>query len=237
MHLSTGCAGPRVSQITRTQTTSAWFDHPGPWEWNIALSEATSRLGYQPVVEDFFGYTTNLSEPRVSRLVVFGYAVLPHLTLLGGTAAHGDFARYQSIWFNEFYQQSFAGLPGLEDPTPPSNLPLRSSELESRQRHGFWCGARARLFPTCREMVHHSSRALDEDLSWSQRPGMALHLLFCRLCRHYRRQIHWLRRTMENARAKDNSQGLMPAAMRERLKQALRRPPPLDILRQTLPGS
>lgn len=106
------------SDILLTESSLAWFDRASSWEWNVALSGATTRIDYQPVTEDIFGYSTTLSEPRVSVLAAVRYSITPQLTLLAGASAYSGFADYQNVWINEFYQQSFAGIPGLEDADP-----------------------------------------------------------------------------------------------------------------------
>lgn len=81
---------------------------------------------------------------------------------------------------------------------------------------------RAALLPNCREMCQHSSGALDGSLPWWQRPGMALHLLFCRLCRRYRAQLILLHRAARGARATENPGVRLSKAARARLVDSLR---------------
>ena len=76
--------------------------------------------------------------------------------------------------------------------------------------------------PNCREMCRHSSGALDGYLPWWQRPGMQLHLLFCRLCRRYRAQLILLNRATRRSRAAENSGARLSEAARARLIEALR---------------
>ncbi len=55
-------------------------------------------------------------------------------------------------------------------------------------------GTRLRaLLPTCREVTRIQSDALDQSLTTSQRFGLRLHLLICKWCRRYGRQIRFLR--------------------------------------------
>lgn len=123
--------------ITLTQSTVAWFDRAGRWEWNAALSGATFQLDYQPVVEDLFGYSTTLSQSRVSGLAAFRYAASERLTLLASASAYNGYADYQSLWINEFYQQSFTGLPGLEEPDPSGVNGSGGFRWEYRRGTGF----------------------------------------------------------------------------------------------------
>lgn len=107
-----------ASDIRLTQSAVTWTDNAGPWQWSVTALGATSGIDYQPVTEDIFGYSTSLLEGRVAGSVLARYTVTPRLTALASVNAYGGYADYQSIWINQFYQQSFAGLPGLEEPEP-----------------------------------------------------------------------------------------------------------------------
>jgi hypothetical protein len=49
------------------------------------------------------------------------------------------------------------------------------------------------ISPSCREASRLQSEALDKKLSLFQRIGLSLHLLICKWCRRYGRQIRFLR--------------------------------------------
>jgi hypothetical protein len=49
------------------------------------------------------------------------------------------------------------------------------------------------LLPTCRDASRLQSEALDQQLSFSKRLGLSLHLLICKWCRRYGKQIRFLR--------------------------------------------
>ena len=80
------------------------------------------------------------------------------------------------------------------------------------------------LLPNCREASRLQSDALDQPLSLSKRFGLRLHLLICKWCWRYGKQIHFLREAVRE-RPDDLSEAaprsLSPEA-RERLKHALR---------------
>src|SRR6185369_2786140 len=83
-------------------------------------------------------------------------------------------------------------------------------------------GLRA-LMPTCREVTRLQSDALDRNLPFSKRVGLRFHLLVCRWCRRYGKQIRFLREAMHDhpeELCEASSQGLSSEA-RERLKRAL----------------
>lgn len=79
------------------------------------------------------------------------------------------------------------------------------------------------FMPTCRDVSRLQSDALDQPLSPPRRIGLRLHLLACKWCRRYGRQIRFLRRA-----ANERSEQLAEAAprtlspeARERLKRTL----------------
>jgi len=49
------------------------------------------------------------------------------------------------------------------------------------------------LLPSCRDASRLQSEALDRELSCSKRFGLSLHLLVCKWCRRYGKQIRFLR--------------------------------------------
>jgi hypothetical protein len=83
------------------------------------------------------------------------------------------------------------------------------------------------LSPDCREASQLQSEALDHSLSSGQRFGLRLHLLLCKWCRRYGKQIRFLRQAVHEHPDKVHEsipQALSPDA-RERLKQSLRNQP------------
>src|SRR5215831_12845564 len=93
-----------------------------------------------------------------------------------------------------------------------------SNKLFSALKGGF--GA---LLPTCRDAARLQSEALDVKLCFSKRLGLGIHLLICKWCRRYGKQIRLLH---EAASEHPDSftaavpQQLSPEA-RERIKQRL----------------
>jgi hypothetical protein len=79
------------------------------------------------------------------------------------------------------------------------------------------------VVPTCREASRLQSIALDQRLSLPKRFGLRLHLLVCKWCRRYGKQIRFLRHA-----AHEHSEDLTEAVprtlspeARERLKRSL----------------
>lgn len=85
-------------------------------------------------------------------------------------------------------------------------------------------GGKAALSPNCRQASRLQSEALDHKLPFLQRVGLRIHLLLCKWCRRYGKQIRFLRDAAHEhpdelvapARQK------LPDAARERMKQRLR---------------
>ena len=80
------------------------------------------------------------------------------------------------------------------------------------------------LSPRCREAVRLQSEQMDHPLEWWQRLGLKIHLLLCKWCRRYGRQIRFLR-TASQSPPEEPSAGAaqrMPPAVRERLAERLR---------------
>ncbi len=80
------------------------------------------------------------------------------------------------------------------------------------------------LSPTCKEAARRQSEAMDQRLSSSRRLGLKLHLLLCKWCRRYGKQLKFLRSAAHQCEQHESEAAgasLSPEA-RERLKAALR---------------
>lgn len=93
---------------------------------------------------------------------------------------------------------------------------------ETHRAKGPFANLRAALMPNCREMSRYASRSLDSPLPFAHRLGFGLHLLLCRFCRRYRRQLLWLRRMAPKPLDADPKAPALSAEARLRLKQSLR---------------
>jgi len=49
-----------------------------------------------------------------------------------------------------------------------------------------------RIMPSCKETASLVSQSMDGKLPWLDRLGMRYHLLICRFCRRYEKQIRWI---------------------------------------------
>ncbi len=74
----------------------------------------------------------------------------------------------------------------------------------------------------CKEHTRLLTRELDEPLSRGEQAGLRLHLLICRGCYRFKKQVRYLR-SLIAADLKLLEQGAeMPAAVRERLSRMIR---------------
>jgi len=82
----------------------------------------------------------------------------------------------------------------------------------------------AALFPNCRHASRLQSEALDHKLSILQRVGLWIHLVLCRWCRRYGKQIRFLRHAAHEHPDKlaEPARQKLPDDARERIKQKLR---------------
>jgi len=81
------------------------------------------------------------------------------------------------------------------------------------------------LLPSCRDASRLQSESLDRELSFSKRFGLSLHLLICKWCRRYGKQIRFLRDAAHEH--PDNLSDAVPQRLsdeaRERIKRNLKR--------------
>src|SRR5262245_33799248 len=83
------------------------------------------------------------------------------------------------------------------------------------------------LLPTCRDVSRLQSQALDRSLSGPERFGLRLHMLLCKRCRRYGKQIRFLREAVQEhpEQVTDAAPQTLSPAARERLKRSLRDEP------------
>ena len=95
----------------------------------------------------------------------------------------------------------------------------RPADIAKRLLRGL-----AGLSPSCKAATRWQSEALDHRLPWSRRLGLRLHLVLCKWCRRYGRQIAFIHQAAQvhpEKMADAIPQGLSDEA-RERIRQRLR---------------
>lgn len=75
--------------------------------------------------------------------------------------------------------------------------------------------------PTCREVAAQLSREQDTAQPTPRRLSLRLHLMMCRHCRRYERQLAWLRQSLIRVRT-DNAEPKLPARAQARIRAQLR---------------
>ena len=86
----------------------------------------------------------------------------------------------------------------------------------------------AEISPTCHQATQAQSKHLDGHLCGSGRVGLWIHLVICRWCRRYDRQIRKIRDHLRAhpEEADDRSQQGLSPEVKERIKDLLRKQPP-----------
>lgn len=78
---------------------------------------------------------------------------------------------------------------------------------------------------SCREVTRLVSESLDRDLSLRQRISMKMHLLMCKLCSRYNKQLASLRQAIRLHAMRDEDIDVYPGSLsseaRERIKKSL----------------
>ncbi len=81
------------------------------------------------------------------------------------------------------------------------------------------------LIPDCKEVTRMVSDSMDRDLPLIQRMRMRMHLLMCKYCSRFEKQLALLRkasRSLATHRPDPNASPVLPQDARDRIKQALR---------------
>lgn len=76
----------------------------------------------------------------------------------------------------------------------------------------------------CKEVTRMLSDSLDRELSFHQRVGLRMHLLMCKFCSRYQRQLLFLRETMHlHAKHSEDMEPLikLPPKARERIERTI----------------
>lgn len=82
---------------------------------------------------------------------------------------------------------------------------------------------------SCRDVTQLISRSMDTSLPIGKRIGVRIHLLMCKFCARYERQLLLIRETLrrlvvEEDRHEGPAGGILSAEARERIRKSLRPP-------------
>ena len=77
------------------------------------------------------------------------------------------------------------------------------------------------LSPSCKQAVRLQSAALDGKLSFRERLGLRIHLVLCKWCRRYGKQIRFLHTASREHAGEEQVRRTLSPEARERIKQRL----------------
>ncbi len=77
----------------------------------------------------------------------------------------------------------------------------------------------------CRDISHLVSRSMDEDLPLHRRAGIKFHLMMCRYCARYARQLGIVRQTIQSITSSSSESAVTPMSVKRKdaLKEMLSR--------------
>jgi hypothetical protein len=78
-----------------------------------------------------------------------------------------------------------------------------------------------KVLPTCKEVSHLTSQAMDETLPWRKRFGMRLHLMMCVWCRRNNEQLHLVRDLARGQSVPQADEAKLSSDARDRLNKLL----------------
>ncbi|MFP4348271.1 MAG: zf-HC2 domain-containing protein [Thermodesulfobacteriota bacterium] len=81
------------------------------------------------------------------------------------------------------------------------------------------------LIPDCKEVTRMVSESMDRDLPLIQRMKMRMHLVMCKYCSRFEKQLALLRKagqSLATHRTGPDASPVLPQDARDRIKQALR---------------
>ena len=78
-----------------------------------------------------------------------------------------------------------------------------------------------KVLPTCKEVSRLTSQAMDENLPWTKRLGMRLHLMMCVWCRRNSEQLQLVRDLARKQSASQTKENKLSSDTRDRLSKLL----------------
>ncbi len=108
-----------ASDIRLFQGTAAAGFERGAWQTKFEFSGASIGFDYEPNTDiDITTRARSVEESRFGGQFSARWRAAERLTLLSGAGGYAGFTSHRSAWINEWYQQWFAGLPGLREADP-----------------------------------------------------------------------------------------------------------------------
>lgn len=81
------------------------------------------------------------------------------------------------------------------------------------------------LIPDCKTVTRMVSESMDTELPWGQRMKMRMHLIMCKYCSRFKRQLDLLRKASQSLAshpAEPDASSVLPQDVRDHIKKALR---------------
>ncbi len=79
----------------------------------------------------------------------------------------------------------------------------------------------SRILPTCEEVSHLTSQAMDESLSWKESLKLRMHLRICIWCRNNSKQLKQMRNLARKQAAAQSKQTKLSSDAKERIAKLL----------------
>ena len=79
----------------------------------------------------------------------------------------------------------------------------------------------SRILPSCEEVSHLTSQAMDESLSWKESLQLRMHLRICIWCRNNAKQLKQMQNLAHQQAAVQNEQAKLGSDARERIAKLI----------------
>ena len=99
-------------------TDLAYGQRHGRWEANVGVSYTAYELDYRPAPFDFLGQDRDVSAHRAGIQMSGQRRIGEDFMLLAAGGAYAGFGNFRSVWFDEYFYQQFATLPGYRSSDP-----------------------------------------------------------------------------------------------------------------------
>lgn len=158
--LETGIEWMQADDVAIGDGLVQWRREGPDWFHRLTLSSGWLEIDYEPAMVDIFGHPETVREERISAEWAAHYALAERWRVEGTLGAYDGFTGYRSLWVSRWYQQFFAGLPGLEEPDPRGAVATLGTRWEYLPASGFLSAsftfARDRIAPGYDEVFAES---------------------------------------------------------------------------------
>lgn len=107
-----------ASDLQLTESSLAYGQKHGRFEWNASVAYNSYGLDYRPAPFDFLGADAELSESRAAGQLSGRMRLDERFSLLASGGVYDGFTNYRTVWLNEFFRQQFSTLPEYVPASP-----------------------------------------------------------------------------------------------------------------------